>query len=389
MYNFDEHIDRRGTHSVKWDGLNEHYGSTDLLSMWVADSDFKCPDVIVNRLIDRAKHGVFGYTACEEPFHKAFINWMQKRHNFQVQSDWLSTTPGIVAAMNFAINALTEPGDKIIIQSPVYPPFFNSVNNNGRRLVENPLIEKNQTYEMDFDNFERCIDDQTKMLILCNPHNPIGRVWRREELEKLGELCIKHDLIVLSDEIHSDLILKGHKHVPFANLSEALRNRTIACYAPSKTFNVAGLSSSIAVIPNDDIREKFNLFKRNIGVHNPTVFGIEAFTACYEEGEPWLEEQMTYIKANIDYVNDYLAKHIPKIKAFDIEGTYLLWLDCRQLNLPQEALKQFFIEDVKVALNSGDLFGNAGTGFMRVNMATTKARVEQFLTQLKKAYDQL
>jgi cystathionine beta-lyase len=389
MYNFDEHIDRRGTHSVKWDLLEERYGSSDLLSMWVADSDFKCPETVVKRLVERAQHGVFGYTACMKPFNDAFIHWMEKRHNFQVKEEWLTTSPGIVAAINFAINTLTEVGDKIIIQSPVYPPFFNSVHNNGRILVENPLIEKDQTYQMDFEQFENCIDERTRLLVLCNPHNPIGRVWSKEELTKLGEICTRHDIIVISDEIHSDLILKGHTHTPFASLSDDLLNRTISCYAPSKTFNVAGLSTSIAVIANPDIKEKFDLFKRNIGVDSPTVFGIEALTACYEEGADWLEEQMDYIKANIDFVNSYLAENMPKLKAFDMEGTYLMWLDCRQLGLSQEALQDFFIKDVKVALNSGDMFGKAGTGFMRVNMATTKARVEQFMIQLKTAYDQL
>lgn len=385
MYNFDEHIDRRGTYCVKWDALEERYGTEDALAMWVADSDFKSPPAVVDRLVKRAQHGIFGYTACTDEFYDAFIHWMQRRHNFDIQKEWVTTTPGIVAAINFAIHALTEPGDKIIIQSPVYPPFFNSVKTNGRILVENPLIEKDNTYEMDFDNFEKNIDDKTKMLILCNPHNPIGRVWTKEELTRLGDICVEKDILVLSDEIHSDLILKGYKHTPFASLSKALQDRTISCYAPSKTFNVAGLSASVAVIPNPEIREKFINFTDSIGVHSLTVFGIEALIACYEEGEDWLEAQLDYLQGNIDYVNSYLKDNLPEIKAFHMEGTYLLWLDCRQLNLSQEALERFFINDVKVALNSGTAFGTTGTGFMRVNMATNRKRIEQFLNQLKTA----
>lgn len=389
MHNFDELVNRKGTHCVKWDLLDEFYNENDLLSMWVADADFKAPEAVIHQLIKRAEHGIFGYTACTDPFFNAFTQWIRKRHQFTLQKDWIVTTPGIVAAINFAIQSFTDVGDKIIIQTPVYPPFFNAVNNNGRVLVENPLIEKDSTYEMDFDHFEQCIDERTKMLILCNPHNPIGRVWTKKELLHLGEICTRKNILILSDEIHSDLILEGHKHTPIASLSDDLLNRTITCYAPSKTFNVAGLETSVAVIPNKALREKFLKFRRDIGVESNNIFGIEAFTTCYEEGEEWLEDQLVYIKDNITYVNNFLEEALPTIKTFKMEGTYLLWLDCRSLNLTQEALQDFFVKEVRVALNAGSAFGSAGNGFMRVNLATSRKNIMQFMTQFKSAYDRL
>lgn len=389
MYDFDEEINRKGTHCVKWDMLDEFYNDKDLLSMWVADSDFKTPPAVVNQLIKRAEHGIFGYTSCTDEFYDAFILWTQKRHAFTIQKEWVITTPGVVAAINFAIQTFTTVGDNIIIQTPVYPPFFNSIKNNGRILIENPLIEKNGTYEMDFDHFENCIDPQTKMLILCNPHNPIGRVWTKEELLRLGEICTRKKILILSDEIHSDLILEGYRHTPMASLSEALLNCTISCYAPSKTFNVAGLQTSVAVIPNKILREKFLQFRRDIGVDSNNVFGIEAFTACYQEGEEWLEEQLLYIGKNITYINDFIIKEQLPLKAFKMEGTYLMWLDCRELNMAHEKLQQFFIENVKVALNSGNIFGAAGNGFMRVNLATQLHNIKSFMKQLKTAYSHL
>lgn len=389
MHNFDEQINRTGTHCVKVDMLNEVYGASDLLSMWVADSDFKCPEVVINRLMKRAKHGIFGYTVSDDSFHTALINWIQTRHQFTLKKEWIVTTPGVVAAINFAIQSFTKPGDKIIIQSPVYPPFFNSVTNNNRILIENPLIEKDKSYEMDFDHLETLIDNDTKMLILCNPHNPIGRVWTKEELIRLGDICTRKDILVISDEIHSDLILEGSKHTPFASLSDDLLNRTITCYAPSKTFNVAGLETAVAVIPNPVLREKYTDFRKCIGVESNTVFGIKAFTACYEDGAPWLEAQLHYIKENNDYIVNFLESHLPKFKAFELEGTYLLWLDCRGLNLDTNTLNKFFVEKVKVALNPGNLFGDAGKGFMRVNLATPRSNIKQFMHQLKDAYDAL
>ncbi len=386
MNEFNEQINRRGTSSIKWDMLEERYGADDLLSMWVADSDFKAPQIVVERLIKRAEHGIFGYTDYSDAFFNAFTNWMMRRHNVNCKKEWITATPGVVAGLNFVIQSVTSPGDKIIIQTPIYPPFYHSVTNNNRQLVENPLIEKDNTYIMDFNHLESIIDEKTKLLILCNPHNPIGRVWTKEELERLGEICTKKDIIVLSDEIHSDLILPGYNHTPFIALSDALAQRTISAFAPSKTFNVAGLATSVLVIPNDNLRKQVLEFKERIGFNHSTVFGIEAFTACYEEGETWLEDQLAHIQGNIDFVNTYLDANIPKLKAFKMEGTYLMWLDCRKLNMSQDELQKFFIKNVKVALNSGDMFGTAGNGFMRVNLATTRQNVESFMEQLKIAY---
>lgn len=385
LYNFDEEINRRETMSIKWDMLESNFGRDDLLSMWVADSDFKCPPAVVERLTKRAEHGIFGYTGYGDEFYNAFIQWTEKRHQVSIEKEWLSPTPGVVAGINFAIQSFTKPGDKIIIQTPVYPPFYHSVKNNDRILLENPLIEKDKTYVMDYDHLESLIDKDTKMLILCNPHNPIGRVWTKKELKRLSQICMKNKILVLSDEIHSDLILPNYKHTPFMSVDDAFSDYVISCFAPSKTFNVAGLATSIMVIPNPELKKKFELFKESIGVNHNTTFGVEAFIACYEEGEDWLEEQLHYIQANIDYIKDALEKELPQLEAFHMEGTYLMWLDCRKLDMDQEALQKFFVENVKVALNSGAIFGTAGNGFMRVNLATTRENVKQFISQLKAA----
>lgn len=389
MNEFNKQINRKGTHSIKWDMLEERYGTDDLLSMWVADSDFKSPQFLINRLMKRAEHGIFGYTDYSDDFFNSFTRWMERHHNTDCKKEWITATPGVVSALNIVIQSLTQSGDKIIIQTPVYPPFYHSVTNNDRLLIENPLIENNNTYTMDFEHLESIIDEKTSLLILCNPHNPIGRVWTREELDRLGKICTEKDILVLSDEIHSDLILPGYKHTPFMALNDDIAQRTISAFAPSKTFNVAGLATSVLVIPNDALRKQVLNFKERIGFNHSTVFGIEAFTACYEEGDAWLQDQMAHIQENIDFVNTYLAKHIPSLKAFKMEGTYLMWLDCRALNMSQENLQAFFIQHVKIALNSGDMFGNAGKGFMRVNLATTHKNVECFMTQLKNAISSL
>lgn len=387
MNNFDEIIDRKETSCLKWSYLNQIYGRDDLTSMWVADSDFKVPNEVIERIIKRAKHGIFGYTAKPQSFYDALINWVDKKHQFKIEQNWMVAVPGIVPAINWAILSLTGPGDKIIIQPPVYYPFFSSVTDNGRILLENTLIEEEGFYRMDYDGLEAMIDSDVKMLILCNPHNPVGRVYTEEELKRLGDICVKHNIIIVSDEIHCDLIHEGHKHIPIAGLSKEISNITLTCMAPSKTFNVAGLEASVAIIENEKIREKIKTFQKQIGLGMINIFGIEAFTACYEEGEPWLKEQLNYLKGNIDFFKSFIKKELPDFKISPIEGTYLLWLDCRYLNMPQKVLQDFFVNEVNVGLDQGEMFGKTGKGFMRFNLATPRSHIEKVLNNLKAAID--
>lgn len=386
MHNFDEIIDRRETSCLKWSYLDMMYGNKDLISMWVADSDFKVPQAVIDKLKRRAEHGIFGYTAKPMAFYTVFIEWLKKRHGWEIKKDWMVAVPGIVPAINWAIQVYTKPGDKIIVQSPVYYPFFTSVTNNERVLVDNPLTEEQGSYKMNFDHLESLVDEDTKLLILCNPHNPVGRVWDEEDLLKLGDICLKHNIKIISDEIHADLVY-SKKHIPISNLSDALSQITVTCMAPSKTFNVAGLETSVAIIPNEDMRQSFTNFQKNIGLGMINVFGIEAFIACYEQGEEWLEEQLVYLKGNIEYFQTFINTHLGQLKITPIEGTYLLWLDCRALEMDQKTLKKFFIEKAGLALDEGSMFGALGEGFMRFNLATPRSYIVQALDQLKKAVE--
>jgi cystathionine beta-lyase len=386
---FDVHHERKHTSSLKWSYLDKLYKRDDIISMWVADSDFLSPKPIIDRLIERADHGIFGYTAKPQAFYDSFIGWVKKRHNWDIKQEWVIATPGIVPAINWAIHALTEEGDKIIIQPPVYYPFFSAVTANNRELVENTLIEEDDSYRMDFDGLLDVIDDRTKMIVLCNPHNPVGRVWREEELKKLGEICLEKGIIILSDEIHSDLVYDGHKHIPIASISEKLNKITMTCMAPSKTFNVAGLEASVTIISDETLRNKFKTFQSSIGMGMINIFGIEAFTACYQEGEEWLEAQLKYLKGNVDYFTDFVEKNLTGFKVTEMEGTYLLWLDCRILDMDTEKLKEFFVNKVKVGLVHGEMFGKSGRGFMRFNIATPRKNIEQVLSNLKEACTEL
>ena len=385
MNRFDQIIDRKNTKCYKWDYNKEIFGKEELLSMWVADMDFQAPQKVLEILRKRVDHGIFGYTGLTDSFYDSIINWMKNRFNWKIKKDWIIATPGIVPSINFAIQTYTEMNDKILVQTPVYYPFFTSIENNDRKLVVSELKLIDDHYEMDFADLEKKLADDVKMMILCSPHNPVGRVWRLDELQRLSELCLKYNVLLISDEIHSDLLFSNNKHIPIPTISKHIANNSLTMFAPSKTFNVAGLSLSFVIIPNKKIRAKFQRTLQDLGLHLSNLFGIEALEASYKFGRKWLEELLIYIEDNYIFVQQFLQNNIPQIKAIKMDGTYLLWLDCRELDLSQEELVSFFINKAGLALNDGIKFGKGGKGFMRMNIGCSQKLVKQALKQLESA----
>lgn len=384
--NFDIVIDRKGTYCHKWDGAYRYFGTNDIVPLWIADMDFTPPKEVVEVLEKRASHGIYGYTVIESEHRKPFMNWTKKRYGYEIEEDWIVNTPGVVPAICAAIQALTSEGDEIIIQPPVYPPFFNSIKNNDRKIVENPLVYKDGKYQIDFEDLEEKINNKDiKMLLLCSPHNPVGRVWDRDELERVIELCIKNDIIIFSDEIHGDIIYKGHKFNSLMTFSKEYYDKLIVATAPSKTFNIAGLYYSNILIPNEEIRNKikFVLTKLNISADN--VFSVSAGAAVYEYGEQWVDELVEYLEGNADFVVNFIRENIPQVKSYKLEGTYLMWLDFRDIFDNQEDLKDFLINKAKVGLNDGTTFGEQYVGFARLNIASPRSIIEEGLKRLEKA----
>ncbi|WCT54957.1 PatB family C-S lyase [Paenibacillus kyungheensis] len=383
---FDRTIARIGTSSEKWDALRKHFGTDDVIPLWVADMDFAAPLPVQEAIQQRMEHGVLGYTVRTNQYHQSIVNWMERRHQWSIDQDWIVFTPGVVSALNFAVETYTEPGDKVIIQTPVYPPFYSVVKGHGRELVENPLIQdSNGDYLMDFEHLESVLDEHVKMLILCNPHNPIGRVWTRNELEQLERLCAKWNIIVVSDEIHGDLVHEPHSHIPYASLSESARNRSIICTAPSKTFNIAGLNTSNIIIPNEQLRNAFALKINQFGIGQINVFGAVATEAAYTHGQEWLQQCMEYTYRNMEYVQQYIAEHLPELSVRLPEATYLLWIDCSQLQMEQLELVSFLLDQAKIALNDGNAFGTTGQGYMRMNVACSRSLLEEAMGRLHNA----
>lgn len=382
-YNFDEVISRENTASIKWDVVAEDNG-VKALPYWIADLDFKAPIEVIEALKERIEHGIFGYTAYSKTLIPTVKNWISKRYDWNIEDEWISYTPGIVSAILYAIECFTKAGDSILVQTPVYPPFLQVPTDNNRKIIENNMILNNGKYEIDFKDFEEKAKN-AKLFLLSNPHNPSGRVFTKEELEKLGNICVKNNVLIVADEIHSDIIYKGYKHTPIASISEEIKNITIACYSASKTFSLAGLATSIIVIPNKEIRDRFNeyLSVRHISVN---VLGKVALEAAYQYGEDYLFELMNYLESNRDFLIDYMNKYTPKIKPIKAEGTYLIWLDCRELNLNDEELKKFF-KKAGVELNSGYTFGDAGKGFMRFNIGCPRETLVKGLERIKNAYN--
>ncbi|MFX0024477.1 MAG: MalY/PatB family protein, partial [Candidatus Hermodarchaeota archaeon] len=342
-YNFDRIIDRSQTNSVKWNKhfLKEKFGADDVLPLWVADMDFQCPQPIIDALKERVDEEIFGYCWHKTPIYlDAVSNWMARRHGWKIENDWIILSPGIVPAIFMLVQTFTNVGEKIIIQSPVYYPFFSAVENNGRIISLNQLHYENKRYTFDVDDFEKeAKDPLTKMFILCSPHNPVGRVWTEKELKKIGDICLENDILIISDEIHHDLILSGYKHTLFSTISEEFEKNTIMCTAPSKTFNIAGLKTSNIIIPDENLRESFfNTISKRNSVMSPNVFGIIALIAAYNEGEEWLNQVIEYIEANFNYLKDFIDENLPYIDFIEPEGTYLAWLDCNRLEMNDEKL---------------------------------------------------
>lgn len=393
-YDFDEVIDRRGTNAIKWEPelIEEHMGAKgeDLLPMWVADMDFKCPQSAINSMKKRAEHGIFGYSKPLEEYYSALYYWYEKRYNWKIKSEWAINSPGIVPALNFIIRALTNQGDKVIIQQPVYYPFKKAIENNGRETVNNPLIMKDGKYVMDYEDLEeKAKDVNTKMIILCSPHNPVGRVWEKEELKKLGEICNKYNIVVVSDEIHSDLILPGNKHTTYGILGEEFENNAVICTAPSKTFNLAGLEISNIIIPNKEIKQKIQQEFEKSFMHSPTpnIFAIEAVPAVYSpEGEEWLEQLLIYLNANAEFIGDFVSENMPNVSYMKPQGTYLAWLDFREVEGHYKELERKIQEEAKVVLDGGSMFGVEGEGFIRINFACPRSLLKEGLIRIKDVF---
>lgn len=390
VYNFDKIIDRSGSHSIKYDSLKGVFGREDLTPLWVADMDFESPDFILDALRKRLEHPILGYTEAYDGYWQSIVGWLEQRHGWHVDQAWLKYIPGIVKGIGMVVNCFTEPNDKIIIQTPVYHPFRLVPEHNGRIIVENPLIISTDGHcEMDFEQLERIIDPSCKMLILANPHNPIGVVWDKSTLQRLADIALKHNLIIISDEIHCDMPLYGNVHTPFAMASEAAAQCSITFGAPSKTFNIAGIVSSYAVVPNEQLRNKFFTYLEANEMDMPTIFAMVATEAAFTQGETWRKQMVRYIEENIDFVADYMDKNIPTVKVVKPQASYLIWLDFSALGLTHEAMVDMVINRAHLAMNDGAMFGEEGKQHLRMNVGVPRSILEKALSQLKCAVDSL
>jgi cysteine-S-conjugate beta-lyase len=381
MHNFEIVHDRRKTRSVKWDNLQTLYGGEDVLPMWVADMDFQSPRAVIDALKERAEHGIYGYTMTDASISKIVSRWVETRHGWRIKPSWLLYSPGVVTSLHMAIQTFTSPGDQVVIQTPVYAPFYSVVTQHDRNLVENPLQENNGVYTMDLEHLETCFQNGAKAMILCSPHNPVGRVWTKQELEHLAALCQTYDVLLLSDEIHADLIHSGHQHLPIASLSEDMAKRTISFLSPSKTFNLAGLQVSYAVVQEEEKRQQLQETFSKQGIHMLNTMAVAALEAAYTEGEEWLTGLRDILAVNKQLAEEALAAN-PLIKPVPLEGTYLIWLDCRKMKLKQEDLMDFFAKKAKLGFNSGEQFGDAGTGYVRMNIACPPETMRDALQRL-------
>lgn len=389
MWNFDIPVNREGTDCIKYDLREEIFGLKNIIPMWVADMDFLTPDFVVESLHKRLDHGIYGYSIRSAEYFQSIINWIKTRHNWTVGKEWITFCPGIVPALNFCTLAFTEPGDNIIVQPPVYFPFFSAVESHGRNLIHNRLTEAEGKWNMDFNSLVSGIDDKTKMIIISNPHNPVGRVWTPEELNILAEICLKHNILIISDEIHCDLVLPGFIHTPMASLSENIAEITITLIAPSKTFNLAGLSTSSVIISNPVLRKSFNRIVDNLHIGGGNIFGTTASVAAYTNGHKWLDALLDYIDHNVEFVKDYCREMIPEIIPVQPEATYMIWLDCRKFGMNGKELQNFFVTKAGVGMNEGSTFGAGGEGFMRMNLGTTHQTVMKAMEQIEKAVSTL
>ena len=389
-YNFNEMIDRRGTDCLKYDFSAERGKPEGVLPLWIADMDFQAPPLVLERLSEVVNHGIFGYSDSKTDYILALKNWFEKRFQWSIQEEWLIKTPGIVFAIAAAIHAFTKEGEAVLIQQPVYYPFRETILENERKLVNSPLIRRGDRYEIDFEDFEdKIIQEKVKLFIFCSPHNPVGRVWKEEELKRIGEICLKHGVIVVSDEIHCDFVYPGHKHTVFASISKEISNITITCTAPSKTFNIAGLQISNIIIENPLFREKIKKAIGRTGYSQVNQIGLAACQAAYEGGEEWLEELKLYLKENVDYTRTFLKENLPKVMLIEPEGTYLLWLDFKAYNLTEKEREELMLKKAGLWLDSGSMFGPDGKGYERINIACPRAVLDKALHQLGEAFSDL
>lgn len=386
---FDYDLDRRNTRSMKWDGCNAKFGvdpSVEMVPMWIADMDFRAPQEVVEALKQRVECQAYGYTTKPDSFYDAIINWVDRHYHWKVQKDWIVFTPGVIPGYTIVIQSFTEPGDGIIVQTPVYYPFMDGVNNNGRKLVLNPLKEENGHWTMDFEDLEAKVKDPAnKLLILSNPHNPVGRAWTKEELEKLGNLCADNNVLLISDEIHADLMMGGHKHQAVCALSEKIRQNTITHYAPSKTFNLAGLQTAYAIIPNDEMRAKYVKGMNANRIFNMNWFGSTALEAAYNHCDGYVTALCDYVTANIDYMADFLKEKLPMLKMEKAEATYMVWVDFRGTGMSTEEIEAFIAQKAHIGTDMGSWFGPGGEGYLRFNLACPRKLLEKALNQLEAA----
>lgn len=383
-YDFDECINRKDTHSIKWslDVLKDKY----TLPFWIADMDFRCPQPVIDSLVKTAEHGIFGYSDLTDSYYNAVISWFEKRHGWKISRDWIVVTPGVIFALNVIVRTFCRKGDKVIIQTPAYHPFFKIILNNGCHPVYNQLKVDNSRYTMDFELLsQQARDPKVKLIILCSPHNPIGRVWREKELRELGEICLKNEVLVVADEIHSDFVYKEFEHKVFSTITEDLSQNSIICTAPSKTFNLAGLHISNIVIPNRKIRQNLAKAIENTGVKLFNIFGIAATIAAYEAGEEWLTQLLAYLEGNIDLIDNYINEKIPEVKFIKPEGTYLAWLDFRLVEQDIKKLEELLRKKAKVYLDEGYIFGNGGEGFERLNFACPRSLLMEAMDRIYNA----
>lgn len=386
MFDFDTIIDRWNSDSVKYDGLNAEFGCQDILPMWVADMDFQAPPAVLEAARKCCERGVFGYTFRSDEGKEAFRDWVRRRYDWDTRPEWLSSSPGIVTALALSVRALTQPGDKIMIMTPVYPPFFSVVRDNGRQLVYNPLKREEGKYVIDWEDMEEGMKGGVKMLILCNSHNPVGRVWTKQELKRIGDLCCRYDVLIVSDEIHADLALFGNRHTVMASVSDEIANRTLTAMAPSKTFNIAGMMNSVVVARNPEILEKYNRELLALHLDSGNIFGHITLKAAYKYGEEWLNELAVYLGNNVDFALDYFRRELPDVQVCRPEGSFLLWLDFNPTGISHEECGERLLKRGKIGLNDGLTFGEEGRGFRRMNIGCPRSVLEDGLRRIKSAF---
>ena len=375
-YNFDTPPDRHGTNSYKWDSSDD----CAMLPLWVADMDFTTCPAVIEALRKRIEHGIYGYTHVGNDYYNAVISWFSRRHALDIRKEWIIYTSGVVPAISAIIKALTHPGDKVLVQTPVYNCFFSSIRNNGCKMVSNPLVKKDNTYQINYEDLEeKAADPSVKVMLLCNPHNPAGRVWTRDELLKIGNICLRHGVTVVSDEIHCELVFSPHIYTPFASICKEFLNNSITCVSPSKAFNLAGLQIANIIATNDIVRQKIDRAINDNEVCDVNPFGITATIAAYNEGEEWLNKLLEYIWGNYTYMKEYCSTYLPDFPIITLEGTYLAWMDCSAMRIPSHQLEEMLKEKAHIWLNAGTMYGNEGEGFMRWNLACTRKTLAEAL----------